>query len=106
MSEFAYVFGPGDRPALRTDPDAWTEEDSRIGGDHYERLRRETIEGRVIFAGLSLDGVGPAIVVIEADSAEDAKRFMEEDPFVANGLFTATLHPFAASLMRASDGPG
>lgn len=105
MGEYLYVFGPGDRPELRTDSEAWTDHDGVVGSAHYERLRRATIEGTVILAGLSLDSFGPAVVIFEAESDEAARRFMEEDPFVVHGLFTATLHPFRASLVRASAGP-
>ncbi len=103
-SQYLYRFLPGDRPELATDPNAWTPEDRRIGAAHYERLRTATLEGVVILAGRSLDGAGPAVVIFEADSDDDARRFMEEDPFVRHNLFRAELHPFAAALVRASEG--
>jgi uncharacterized protein YciI len=95
-----YVFGPGDRPELRSDPSAWTEADNAVGGAHFERLRAGALEGRVILAGLPLDPEGPAVVIFEADSEADARAFMETDPFVSEGLFTATLYPFVAALVR------
>ncbi len=97
--EFVYQFLPGDRSELATDPSAWTEADERVAEAHYQRLREATENGRVILAGRSSDGVGPAIVVFRADSEDEAARFMEEDPFVASGLFRARLHPFRASLV-------
>ena len=100
-----YVFGPGDRPELRTDPTSWTERDNEVGSAHYERLRAATIEGTVRFAGLSLDPDGPAVVVFDAPTRADAEAFVAADPFVSEGLFTANLYPFHASLMRAGDGP-
>ncbi len=81
-------------------PDAWTEEDSKIGEAHFEYLKEATEAGVVILAGRSLDGVGPAVVVFEAESEEEARRFMEQDPFVREGLFRATLHPFRAAMVR------
>ena len=99
-SEFLYVFLPGDRPELNTDPSAWTEADERVGEEHYARLRAETEAGRVILAGRSQDGIGPAIVIFRAGSEDEARRFMDEDPFVVNGLFRATLHPFRAALVE------
>jgi uncharacterized protein YciI len=39
-------------------------------------------------------------VVFEAENEEAARRLMEQDPFVFEGLFTATLHPFNAALIR------
>jgi len=105
MSEYIYVFGPGDRPELRTDPASWTERDRAVGAAHFERLREGTEAGTVILAGLALDAEGPAVVIFEADSDEEAQRFMAQDPFVVHGLFTATLHPFTASLVRATPAP-
>jgi uncharacterized protein YciI len=99
-SQFLYHFGPGPRPELATDPDAWTSEDERVGAAHFDRLAKATEDGIVILAGRSQDGVGPAIVIFEADTEEDARQFMEADPFVAEGLFTASLHRFNAALMR------
>ena len=98
-TQFLYQFHPGDRPELATDPTAWTEADDDISTEHYERLREATEAGRVILAGRSQDGIGPAIVIFRAESEDDARRFMEEDPFVSNGLFRASLHPFRAALV-------
>ncbi|MGD8902160.1 MAG: YciI family protein [Anaerolineae bacterium] len=97
--QFIYVFEPV-RPELVTDPDAWTEEDTRISGEHVAYLQRATHEGIVILAGRSLDGEGPAVVIFEADTEDDARRFMEADPFVTGGLMRASLHPFRAALVR------
>jgi uncharacterized protein YciI len=36
------------------------------------------------------------LVVFDADSEEEAREIMENDPAVANGLMTATLYPFKA----------
>ncbi len=100
MPEFLYQFHPGDRPELATDPGAWTAADGEVGSAHFERLQRATADGIVILAGRSQDGVGPAIVIFEADDEAAARRFMEDDPFVAHGLFRASLHPFKAALVR------
>ena len=97
--QFIYVFEPV-RPELITDPDAWTEEDSRIGSEHFAYLKKATEDGIVLLAGRSLDGEGPAVVIFEADSEERARSFMEADPFVADGLMRASLHPFRAALIR------
>ncbi|MGD2039884.1 MAG: YciI family protein [Anaerolineae bacterium] len=96
---FVYVFDPV-RPEMVTDPDAWTEEDRRIAEEHVAYLQQATEQGIVILAGRSLDGQGPAIVVFEAASEQDARDFMANDPFVSNGLMRATLHPFRAAFVR------
>ncbi len=101
MQQFIYLFDAV-RPELVTDPGAWTEEDTRIGEAHFAHLKRATEEGTVILAGRSADGTGPALVSFEAASEEEARRFMESDPFVSGGLMRATLHPFRAALVRGS----
>ncbi len=99
--QWLYEFTPGEeRPDLATNAAAWTEKDEHVFAAHYERLRQGAENGKVILAGRSQDGIGPAIVVFEADSEEEARRFMEEDPFVSEGLFGANLHPFRAALVR------
>ena len=97
--QFLYQFDPI-RPELVTDADAWTEEDVRIGQAHFAYLKQATQDGIVLQAGRSQDGVGPAIVIVEVESEDEARNFMENDPFVAGGLMRASLHPFRASLIR------
>ena len=99
-SQFLYQFLPGSRPELFTDSEAWTEDDQRIASKHLAYLEAATAQGTVVMAGRSQDGIGPAIVIIEADSEDAARRFMNADPFVASGLFGANLHPFRVALQR------
>ncbi len=100
QTQWMYVFGPGSRPELRSDPSAWTEADEAIGSAHFQRLRQATLEGTVILAGRPTTDDGPAVVIFEADSEADAVAFMEADPFVSEGLFTADLYRFNAALVR------
>ena len=104
MAHFIYQFGPAGRPELATDLDAWTDDDNDAGRRHWEYLSEAAAEGKVILAGRSPDGVGPAIVVFEAEDEESAERFMEGDPFIAEGLFRGTLHTFRAALIRGDGG--
>lgn len=100
MAQFLYQFLPGDRADLATNPDAWTTDDEKIAASHFQYLKDAARVGEVILAGRSSDGIGPAIVIIEAGDHDQARRFMESDPFVSSGLFTASLHPFRAALVR------
>ena len=81
-------------------PDAWTDEENQISADHYAYLKQALEDGVLILAGRSLDGIGPAVVVIEAETEEEARAFLLEDPFVKSALFGAELHPFRAALVR------
>ena len=99
--QWLYAFEPV-RPEMVTDAYVWTERENEIAAEHYSYLRRATEAGTVLLAGRSLDGIGPAIVILEADSEAEARRFMEADPFVANGLMRAHLHPYRAALVRGA----
>lgn len=99
-SQWLYHFLPGPRPELFTDPEAWTEDDERVATAHFAHLRHALDEGLLILAGRSQDGIGPALVILEAEDEEAARAFMESDPFVSGGLFGASLHPFRAALRR------
>ena len=98
--QWLYAFLPGPRPELATDPAAWTEEDERIADRHFAYLQQALADGVLVVAGRSQDGIGPAIVVFEAPDEASAREFMNGDPFVANGLFDASLHPYRTALIR------
>lgn len=101
MSEqFLYRFTPGARPELATNPDAWTAEDEQIADAHVAYLRAGAERGTVVMAGRSQDGIGPAIVILEVANRDEAEAFMNGDPFVADGLFGADLHPFRVAIAR------
>jgi uncharacterized protein YciI len=97
--QFIYLFEPV-RPEMVTDAYAWTERENEIAKAHFAYLKRATEAGTVLLAGRSQDGVGPALVILEAYSEAEARAFMEGDPFVANGLMRARLHPYRAALVR------
>lgn len=98
VKQYIYVIKPT-RPALVTDPGSWTDEEMKIGEAHFSYLKKATEAGIVLLAGRALDGLGPAVVVFTAGSEEEALLFMQEDPFIAEGLMRAELHPFRAALI-------
>jgi len=97
--QFIYLFEPV-RPEMVTDAYVWTERENEIAEEHFSYLQRATEAGTVLLAGRSQDRVGPALVIIEADSEAEAQAFMEGDPFVASGLMRARLHLYRAALVR------
>ena len=101
MPQFLYRFLPGDRPELSEGPEAWTAADDDVAARHVAHLQQGIADGIVVMAGRSQDWVGPAIVILECDDESAARAFMENDPFVAEGLFTASLHPFRIAFARA-----
>lgn len=98
--QFLYRFVPGDRPELADGPEAWTEDDHAVTARHFAHLERGAADGIVVMAGRSQDWVGPAIVVLEVEDEQQARAFMESDPFLTSGLFRASLHPFRIALTR------
>jgi UDP:flavonoid glycosyltransferase YjiC (YdhE family) len=67
-----------------------------------EALKQSGKRGILGTPGEQHDGVGPAIVIFEADSEEEARNFVENDPFVVGGMMRASLHPFRAALVRGA----
>jgi uncharacterized protein YciI len=100
--QWLYVFLPGPRPDLATDPGAWTPDDEDVAGRHFAYLQQAMADGRLVLAGRCQDGIGPAIVIFEAEDEAAARDFMNGDPFVSTGLFGASLHPYRAALMRGA----
>jgi uncharacterized protein len=80
-------------------PSAWTDKESRIVGQHFTRLAKSP---QVILAGKTSEALDATfgLVIFEADNEADARRFMEDDPAVAAGLMSATLHRYAVALRR------
>ncbi len=96
MTEWCYLL-EACRPTLMQDA---TDEEQASVGRHYQRLVRMLDEGRLVLAGPCTDGVGPGIVVFEAEDESEARRIMDDDPAVVDGVMTATLHPYRVSLLR------
>ncbi len=61
---------------------------------HLERLRKLQDQGRLISAGPFVDQAG-SLMIIEANSLEEAEAFAKEDPYVIEGIFERIeVHPF------------
>lgn len=61
---------------------------------HLERMEPLDKAGKVLLAGPLTDGAG-SLIVIEADSVEEARAFVEQDPYVTQGVFARyEIHPF------------
>ena len=98
--QFLYQYHPGPRPELVTDRAAWTDADNAVYERHVAHLESGVEEGIVVMAGRCQDGIGPAIVIVEVESEDAARAFMEADPFVSDGLFEASLHPYRVAFTR------
>ncbi|HEX8230402.1 MAG TPA: YciI family protein [Chloroflexia bacterium] len=54
---------------------------------------------KVVMAGPCLDAAF-GIVIYEADSEEEARGIMENDPLVVAGVMSAEMHEFRVSLLQ------
>jgi len=98
-SQYMYVMHPLD-PSKAAHPELWTAEDHESFNLHWNRLEQATKDGVVLVAGRAqdADGKGPAIVIFEAASEEEATHCFESEPFITRGFATGRLHPFAIVL--------
>ncbi len=93
--EFAYLVRPAfDRQFLENASDQ-----RAVVGEHSDWLEARYAEGRVRFAGRCYDGPF-GLVVLDADSEEEARSLMEADPSVRCGVQSAELYPFNVFLAR------
>ena len=61
---------------------------------HLERMDPLDKAGKVVLAGPFTDGAG-SLIVIKAESLEEAKTFAAGDPYVTEGIFARyEVHPF------------
>ncbi len=61
---------------------------------HLANLEPLDQVGRVLLAGPLTDKTG-SLIVIEADSLDEARKFALEDPYTVNGVFERVeVHPF------------
>ncbi len=75
-----------------------TGEEEAIVDEHFEYLKCGLAEGKLGFAGRCLDGEF-GIVLFRAESEDEARRFMENDPAVKKGVMKAELHSFRVALV-------
>jgi uncharacterized protein len=89
-------------PARLQTQAAWTPDDQKIVGQHFEYLKQATAAGQVLLAGRTNEPLDKTfgLVIFQADNEAAAQAFMQGDPAVAAGVMTATLHPYALALMR------
>ncbi len=61
---------------------------------HLQRLEQWAEQGKIILAGPLTDKTG-SVIVVEAESLEEAQDFAQNDPYMINGVFhEVSVHPF------------
>jgi len=67
---------------------------------HLGRLENLERQGRLVLAGPFGDGSG-SLIVMAADSLDEARAFAEADPYVTGGVFTVIdIRPFTKVLPK------
>jgi uncharacterized protein len=67
---------------------------------HLASLEPLSREGRIIMAGPFIDQAG-SLIIIEADSLDEARRIAQDDPYTVHGIFERIeVHPFQQVLPR------
>ncbi|HEU4965793.1 MAG TPA: YciI family protein [Bacilli bacterium] len=93
--EFVYKLNPS-RPTFIQD---MTAEEEAVMGRHFHYLQGLLKEQRLIMAGPCLDAEF-GLVVFVAESEEEAREVMNNDPAIKEGVMIADLHPFRVSLLQ------
>ncbi|QEE14353.1 YciI family protein [Promethearchaeum syntrophicum] len=98
--EFIYVL------KLRNDllnDSNWTEIENKIVEEHFQRLKIDSENGKVILAGRTLTNTpeGFGIVIFKEDSLKNAEAYMNNDPAVKKKIMTANLFPYSVALIHA-----
>jgi uncharacterized protein len=95
LKQFVYVLKLV--PRLHDDK-AWTDADKAVLGRHVANFKAATASGQLWLAGRTLEPGDKTfgIAIFTAADEAAANAFMKADPCVAEGVMTATLHPFQA----------
>ncbi|MCS7032896.1 MAG: YciI family protein [Phycisphaerae bacterium] len=83
--------------------EAWRQAEARGEQPDLSRHREYSAElrrrGKIVMAGPFADGSG-GLIILRAESLEEAKSLLEKDPAVVEGVFTTELRPW---LVQAGD---
>lgn len=97
--EYIYKITPVNRLKIEEN---WTDEDNKFTSDHFEYLLDLKSKGQLILAGKTdgLDETTYGIVIFTADSDEEAKSIMDNDPALKNNVMIGTLHKYSVAIFN------
>jgi uncharacterized protein YciI len=77
-----------------------TEQEQATVAEHFAYLQRLAAQGKVSLAGRTTEDNERTLglVLLVADSEEEARRMMSQDPAVARGVMRAELLPFRVAV--------
>ncbi len=89
-------------PQRSSFPGDGTPEEFAVIGEHFQFLVDLRDAGKLILAGRTQDDQPLGLSIFEAESEEQAKGVVDNDPAVKAGIFTANLRPYAVAVCRAA----
>ncbi|MDP6037570.1 MAG: YciI family protein [Candidatus Latescibacteria bacterium] len=98
MQQFLYRVQPARLEMLT---EGSTPDEERIVGEHFAYLKDLTDKGIVLLAGrtLNIDADTFGIIILQAETEDEAQRIMEDDPAVVQGVMLAKLFPYRIALI-------
>lgn len=81
-------------PARAGLPDAPTEDEQRLVGEHFAYLSRAYESGVVQWVGRTLTAPHLGLALFEAEDDSRASAFVASDPAVSAGVFSGRAQPF------------
>lgn len=97
MQEFLYRLQLVRGDMLQTGP---TAQEQAVVAEHFAYLQDLTAKGHIILVGrtLTTDENAMGLAIFRAESENEARAIMNNDPAVTKGVMTATLYPFKVVL--------
>jgi uncharacterized protein len=97
MQEFLYKLQLVRGDMLRTGP---TAAEQAVVAEHFAYLQNLHAQGTIILVGrtLTTDENTMGLTIFRAESEDAARKIMNDDPAVKQGVMTATLYPFKVIL--------
>jgi ketosteroid isomerase-like protein/uncharacterized protein YciI len=80
-----------------------TPDERMVMSAHRQYMEMLAKTGHLVLTGVSEDEAIDGIVLIEADSRDEAEGLLSNDPFVFSNLAQAQLRPFRTALARGGD---
>ncbi|MCB0101291.1 MAG: hypothetical protein H6635_00940 [Anaerolineales bacterium] len=99
MKQFIYLLRPTRTGMVTEGP---TPAEAEIVSQHFAYLTDLTNKGVMILVGRTQnnDEETLGIAIFEAEDETAARRIMENDPAIADGVMSAKLYPYQIALMR------
>lgn len=87
-------------------PQNMTDDERRIGGQHFAYLQSLLADGKLTFAGQAFDPKGFwGIVIVNAADADTARTILNSDPAIKGKLLRGDVIPFRTVLERRTEPP-